>query len=296
MNIWQKRGMKSFCFFLLIILLIRKCGLLKKDEIIEDKEKNSVTLSKIDNVNIEDNTKKLNSDYLVTKKSQKNKKIVAVEEIIEDKQEVKVDIKETDIEEDIQEKNNKFIEPVIIEEMDILFEQGYKYVEENKADEVGKILASIDPITVKPKLNVIGDREFGKNTLSFYVYSNYLVYLDSGEIEIYGDSQGREKLATLILDEIKLKKKYEITLSDGYKNLKKVYYKLIVRDKNNKKDAKAPFLLIIFCMNFKVRLWMITYWTNIRCFFPNNDMSTVTTFPNLYFTFSENFLHFYIMQ
>ena len=34
-------------------------------------------------------------------------------------------------------------------------------------------------------------------------------------------------------------------------------------------------------MNFKVRLWMITYWTNIRCFFPNNDMSTVTTFPNL---------------
>lgn len=236
MNIWQKRGMKSFCFFLLIILLIRKCGLLKKDEIIEDKEKNSVTLSKIDNVNIEDNTKKLNSDYLVTKKSQKNKKIVAVEEIIEDKQEVKVDIKETDIEEDIQEKNNKFIEPVIIEEMDILFEQGYKYVEENKADEVGKILASIDPITVKPKLNVIGDREFGKNTLSFYVYSNYLVYLDSGEIEIYGDSQGREKLATLILDEIKLKKKYEITLSDGYKNLKKVYYKLIVRDKNNKKD------------------------------------------------------------
>lgn len=39
MNIWQKKGMKSFCFFLLIILLIRKCGLLKKDEIIEDKEK-----------------------------------------------------------------------------------------------------------------------------------------------------------------------------------------------------------------------------------------------------------------
>ena len=65
--------------------------------------------------------------------------------------------------------------------------------------------------------------------------------------------------------------------------------------KNNKKDAKAPFLLIIFCMNFKVCLWMITYWTNIRCFFTNNDMSTVTTFPNLYFTFSENFLHFYIM-
>lgn len=234
MNIWQKRGFKSFCFFLLIILLIRKCGLLKRDENIGEKEGNKITLSKVDEDNKIEDSEKIDIDNKVTKELPKEKETVTIMEKLED--ETIPEVEEIVEEKEVENKKAKFVEPVIVEEIDILFEQGYEYTEEDSINEQGKILASIDPITVKPKLNIIGDREFGRNALSFYIYSNYLVYLTGGEIEIYGDSQGREKLATLILDDISLKKKYEITLSDGYKNLKKIYYKLIVRDKNNKKD------------------------------------------------------------
>ncbi|WP_300356539.1 hypothetical protein [Fusobacterium sp.] len=169
--------------------------------------------------------------------TQGNKKLEEKKTVLENEN-IDADIYQIAEEEDII-GTTKLEFPEIKEEMNVLFEQGFDYDAEdveNKDIGKGKILASIDPMLTSPKLNVIGDKTLGKNSLSFYIYSNYLMYLESGEIEIYEDSQGREKIDTLTLDELKLKKKYEIDLNRKNNKLKKVYYRLIVRDKKGRKD------------------------------------------------------------
>ena len=43
-------------------------------------------------------------------------------------------------------------------------------------------------------------------------------------------------------------------------------------------------ILIVFCMYFKIALWVIAYRAYFRCFCSHYDMSTVTAFP--YFDFA----------
>ncbi len=63
----------------------------------------------------------------------------------------------------------------------------------------------------------------------------------------------------------------------------------LVYHKNNKcvnkfsqqKNRTMRFLLlIIFCLNCKITLWVLTNWTNSRCFFSNYNVSTICTLPN----------------
>lgn len=236
----QKNFIKGFLFLIMIILSIKKCvDTSKNEERISEETSNEIIISKIETPKDEEEKEIIVNDTKkdeIEKEEFSNEKIV-VEEVEENLDEEIIEIEEEIVEEDVSEKKSeKFVEPVIVEDIDILFEQGYEYVSENIGHKQGKILASIDPITTKPKLNIIGRKAFNKNDLFFYIYSNYLMYIDSGEIEVYGDRQGREKLGVIVLDEVKLKTKYEITLDDKYKKLDKIYYRLIVKDKNNKQD------------------------------------------------------------
>lgn len=235
MRLWQKRFLKGFLFFLVIVFSIKKCeGMKKNKETVIGEPKSEIVVSE---TKVLEEKKVIVSDPIENKEKNKNFNDEKIEvEKLEEKI-IEIEVEEDIIkDDDIEKKEEKFVEPVIVEDIDILFKQGYEYVSENTGNKQGKILASIDPITTKPKLNIIGNRPFGKNDLFFYVYSNYLMYIVGGEIEIYGDRQGREKLGVIILDEVKLKTKYEITLDKKYNNLEKIYYKLIVKDKNNKKD------------------------------------------------------------
>lgn len=227
MKLWQRNFMKGIIFFIAVVVSVKKCSLLRKDDNIIKRKNSEIIVAE----NGEELSRKKEKNNIKKENiKSKGKKVEKINEVIEEKN--------TNIEEKVVTKveGEEFIEPVIVEDIDILFEQGYEYISENIGEKQGKILASIDPITTKPKLNIIGDKTLGTDALFFYVYSNYLNYIRSGEIEIYGDRQGREKLGVLVLDEVKLKTKYEITLDKKYKDLKKIYYKLMVKDKNNKKD------------------------------------------------------------
>lgn len=237
------KGFRRKCIFIgaiLVLILFKKCANTKNDkmglvvipekvDIVDENLKN-----KKEKLLKEETTLKINDD-----KQKKNNELVVVSEkntsTLEDNKEIKEKVEEN--QEETREKKLEF--PVIEEDMNVLFEQGFNYEEsEEKTLEnetkTGKILASIDPILTKPKLNIIGAKTFN-NALAFCVYSNYLIYIENGEIEVFADKQGREKLSTLFLDDVKLNNKYEIQF-DNTNKLKKVYYKLTIRNNKGKKD------------------------------------------------------------
>ena len=54
--------------------------------------------------------------------------------------------------------------------------------------------------------------------------------------------------------------------------------------------------LIIFCVNFKIALWMCTNRTYFRSFCSYYDMTTVAAFPNFYFALLKNLFCFYVFE
>lgn len=229
MRDWQRKMLKILMFVVLIVLTLKKCVPGKKDVEIEEEKNKKVAI-------LEEKSKK----SVEGKKSKREKKILVVkkDKTLETENNDSEDVEEEIVlesEEEIFIEEKKFQEPVIVEEMDILFQQGEE-VESESGEKIGKILASLDPITVKPKLNIVGNREIGTEKVYFYIYSNYLKYIKDGEIEIFGDKQGREKLGSIVLNEVKLNNRYEISLNKKYNKLEGIYYKLSVKDKNGKKD------------------------------------------------------------
>lgn len=229
MRDWQRKMLKILIFVVLIVLNLKKCVPEKKDTEIEKEKNKKVAI-------LEGKSKKV----IESKKNKKVKKIL----IVKKDKTPKIESNDSEnIEEEIVAESEekilieeiKFQEPVIVEEMDILFQQGEE-VESENGEKRGKILASLDPITVKPKLNIVGNREIGTEKVYFYIYSNYLKYIKDGEIEIFRDKQGREKLGSIVLNEVKLNNRYEISLNKKYNKLENIYYKLSVKDKNGKKD------------------------------------------------------------
>ena len=146
--------------------------------------------------------------------------------------------KDKKIKEDEKEKRLRFEDIIFNEELDVLYDQklACRSCENDVTDNRGKILASIDPIRTNPKLDIVGKKDLGDLTFSFFVYSNYLEYIDKGDIRIYMDSKGREEIGIVKIDELNLQRKYEITLDKQYSQLDKIYYRLYVTDKKGRED------------------------------------------------------------
>lgn len=166
MKLWQGRMMKGFLFLLIIIASLKKCSPIKKNENLSEKDEKEVVI-------LADEKKEENKvkEGVIAQKSQKEKKdsVKELVEVVEIKELNNENVADEEKSEVLEEKEKKFTEPVIIEDIDILFEQGYEYISENTGEKQGKILASIDPITTKPKLNIIGDKTLGTDALFFYI-------------------------------------------------------------------------------------------------------------------------------
>lgn len=123
------------------------------------------------------------------------------------------------------------------EKVDVLFEQGFEMEEEDGCkNEQGDVLVSIDPMLTAPKLDIIGEGEYRKNILSFFVYSNYFEFIEKGEIKVYLDRQGRKEVAVLPVEKLKLKERYSLIIPQEYQKYQKFFYKLRVMNKEGKFD------------------------------------------------------------
>ena len=56
------------------------------------------------------------------------------------------------------------------------------------------------------------------------------------------------------------------------------------------------FSLIVLFTYFEITLWMVTYWTYLRCLCSYHNMSTVTAFPYLNFTLFKHLCSFNILK
>lgn len=112
----------------------------------------------------------------------------------------------------------------------------------------GYIYSSIDPFNIKPKLNIMTDKEIlvpGEETLNFYIYSNYSNYIDSYEILVYDgeDIALKTPLKVFKTREISLTEPIEMNLEKKLSSGDSLIYILKVYSSDQTFDQTKPKIL-----------------------------------------------------
>ncbi|MGB6128354.1 MAG: hypothetical protein WBG30_06350 [Psychrilyobacter sp.] len=118
------------------------------------------------------------------------------------------------------------------------------YLKNNK----GYIYSSIDPFNVKPKLNIVTDKEIlveGDGKLNFYVYTNYSNYIDSYEILVYDgkDTALRTPIKVLKTKGISFAEPLEMDLRKELSSGDSLIYILKVYSSDQTFDQTKPKIL-----------------------------------------------------